>query len=202
MPVAPHVVGQREPASSLPPQPHPSAFPRGAGFSFLLAAPLVLLVFATFLVGGNVQTLVCQSWESKELYKVILPALLWVPERGGGHRALGDLGWPCPQPAQGPFPFAPFPVCRHPRELAPVHELVSASWPEEEHQHPPGLSVSGKALAGDGVWGGAEGGDVSPHLLSFPPTFDVHSSSPGSAGKGLRSGVSCSSMTPTTWRST
>ncbi|XP_034515456.1 prominin-2 isoform X4 [Ailuropoda melanoleuca] len=41
----------------------------GAGFSFLLAAPLVLLVFATFLVGGNVQTLVCQSWESKELYK-------------------------------------------------------------------------------------------------------------------------------------
>ncbi|XP_008698754.2 prominin-2 [Ursus maritimus] len=41
----------------------------GAGFSFLFAAPLILLVFATFLVGGNVQTLVCQSWESKELYK-------------------------------------------------------------------------------------------------------------------------------------
>lgn len=39
------------------------------GFSFLIAAPLILLVFATFLVGGNVQTLVCQSWESKELYK-------------------------------------------------------------------------------------------------------------------------------------
>lgn len=43
------------------------------GFSFLIAAPLILLVFATFLVGGNVQTLVCQSWESKELYKVTLP---------------------------------------------------------------------------------------------------------------------------------
>ncbi|XP_059044413.1 prominin-2 isoform X1 [Mustela lutreola] len=41
----------------------------GVGFSFLIAAPLILLVFATFLVGGNVQTLVCQSWESKELYK-------------------------------------------------------------------------------------------------------------------------------------
>ncbi|XP_027973041.1 prominin-2 [Eumetopias jubatus] len=41
----------------------------GVGFSFFFAAPLILLVFATFLVGGNVQTLVCQSWESKELYK-------------------------------------------------------------------------------------------------------------------------------------
>ncbi|XP_047379215.1 prominin-2 [Sciurus carolinensis] len=41
----------------------------GVGFSFLFAAPLVLLVFATFLVGGNVQTLVCQSWESGELYQ-------------------------------------------------------------------------------------------------------------------------------------
>ncbi|XP_040352601.1 prominin-2 [Herpailurus yagouaroundi] len=41
----------------------------GVGFSFLLAAPLILLVFATFLVGGNVQTLVCRSWESRELYK-------------------------------------------------------------------------------------------------------------------------------------
>ncbi|KAK2508519.1 hypothetical protein MC885_021794 [Smutsia gigantea] len=42
----------------------------GVGFSFLFAAPLILLVFATFLVGGNMQTLVCRSWESGELYEV------------------------------------------------------------------------------------------------------------------------------------
>ncbi|XP_023573159.1 prominin-2 [Octodon degus] len=41
----------------------------GVGFSFIFAAPLILLVFATFLVGGNVQTLVCRSWESGELYE-------------------------------------------------------------------------------------------------------------------------------------
>lgn len=50
--------------------PHPSAFPSGANLSFLFAAPLILLVFSTFLVGGNVQTLVCRSWESGELYEV------------------------------------------------------------------------------------------------------------------------------------
>ncbi|XP_040850001.1 prominin-2 isoform X1 [Ochotona curzoniae] len=43
----------------------------GVGFSFLFAAPLILLVFATFLVGGNVQTLVCQSWESGELFEFV-----------------------------------------------------------------------------------------------------------------------------------
>ncbi|XP_060043273.1 prominin-2 isoform X2 [Erinaceus europaeus] len=42
---------------------------RGVGLSFLFAAPLILLVFATFLVGGNMQTLVCRSWESGDLYK-------------------------------------------------------------------------------------------------------------------------------------
>ncbi|XP_033094715.1 prominin-2 isoform X6 [Trachypithecus francoisi] len=41
----------------------------GVGLSFLFAAPLILLVFVTFLVGGNVQTLVCQSWESGELFE-------------------------------------------------------------------------------------------------------------------------------------
>ncbi|XP_031227688.1 prominin-2 [Mastomys coucha] len=41
----------------------------GVAFSFLFAAPLILLIFATFLVGGNVQTLVCRSWESGELYE-------------------------------------------------------------------------------------------------------------------------------------
>ncbi|KAF4016024.1 hypothetical protein G4228_007766 [Cervus hanglu yarkandensis] len=44
---------------------------RGVGFSFLLAVPLILLVFSTFLVGGNVQTLVCRSWESGELYEFV-----------------------------------------------------------------------------------------------------------------------------------
>ncbi|KAL2774224.1 prominin-2 isoform 1 precursor [Daubentonia madagascariensis] len=43
----------------------------GVGFSFLFAAPLILLVFATFLVGGNMQTLLCRSWESGELYEFV-----------------------------------------------------------------------------------------------------------------------------------
>ncbi|XP_019515532.1 PREDICTED: prominin-2 isoform X3 [Hipposideros armiger] len=41
----------------------------GVCLSFLFAVPLILLVFSTFLVGGNVQTLVCRSWENGELYK-------------------------------------------------------------------------------------------------------------------------------------
>lgn len=53
--------------------PRLSAFPSGVCLSCLFAAPLILLVFSTFLVGGNVQTLVCRSWESGELYKVRLP---------------------------------------------------------------------------------------------------------------------------------
>lgn len=47
--------------------------PSGVCLSFLVAAPLILLVFSTFVVGGNVQTLLCQSWESGELYEVSLP---------------------------------------------------------------------------------------------------------------------------------
>ncbi|XP_041526438.1 prominin-2-like isoform X2 [Microtus oregoni] len=43
----------------------------GVAFSFLFAAPLIVLVFATFLVGGNVQTLVCRSWKSGELYEFV-----------------------------------------------------------------------------------------------------------------------------------
>ncbi|XP_036118930.1 prominin-2 [Molossus molossus] len=43
----------------------------GVGLSFFFAAPLILLVFSTFLVGGNVQTLVCRSWESGELYEFV-----------------------------------------------------------------------------------------------------------------------------------
>lgn len=61
--------------------PRPSAFPSGVGLSFFFAVPLILLVFATFLVGGNVQTLVCRSWESGELYQV------------GGGRCEQRKGW-------------------------------------------------------------------------------------------------------------
>ncbi|KAM4866708.1 prominin-2 [Thomomys bottae] len=43
----------------------------GVGFSFLFSAPLILLVFAAFLVGGNVQTLVCKSWERGEILEFI-----------------------------------------------------------------------------------------------------------------------------------
>ncbi|KAH0623056.1 hypothetical protein JD844_030968 [Phrynosoma platyrhinos] len=42
----------------------------GVGFSFLFSWLLILLVFGTFLVGGNVQTLLCKHWANKEIYKV------------------------------------------------------------------------------------------------------------------------------------
>uniref|UniRef100_A0A7N4NK05 Prominin 2 n=1 Tax=Sarcophilus harrisii TaxID=9305 RepID=A0A7N4NK05_SARHA len=41
----------------------------GVGLSFLFSGPFILLIFATFLLGGNIQTLVCRSWESQELYQ-------------------------------------------------------------------------------------------------------------------------------------
>ncbi|NXO01617.1 PROM2 protein, partial [Rhinopomastus cyanomelas] len=43
----------------------------GAGLAFLFSWLLILLVFATFLVGGNVQTLVCRNWASQEIYEFI-----------------------------------------------------------------------------------------------------------------------------------
>ncbi|CAM4636065.1 unnamed protein product [Lepidochelys kempii] len=43
----------------------------GIGFSFLFSWLLILLVFATFLVGGNVQTLLCKNWANQEIYKFI-----------------------------------------------------------------------------------------------------------------------------------
>ncbi|XP_064353878.1 prominin-2 [Dromaius novaehollandiae] len=43
----------------------------GAGLAFLAAGLLSLLVFATFLVGGNVQTLLCRSWANRELYRFL-----------------------------------------------------------------------------------------------------------------------------------
>uniref|UniRef100_A0A4X2LF35 Prominin 2 n=1 Tax=Vombatus ursinus TaxID=29139 RepID=A0A4X2LF35_VOMUR len=41
----------------------------GVGLSFLFSGPFILLIFATFLLGGNIQTLVCRSWENQELYQ-------------------------------------------------------------------------------------------------------------------------------------
>lgn len=42
----------------------------GVGLAFLFSWLLILLVFATFLVGGNIQTLVCRNWVNQEIYKV------------------------------------------------------------------------------------------------------------------------------------
>ncbi|XP_067857439.1 prominin-2-like [Heptranchias perlo] len=43
----------------------------GVGFSFIFSSLLILLVFVTFLVGGNVQTVVCKPWASGEIYQFI-----------------------------------------------------------------------------------------------------------------------------------
>ncbi|NWZ33158.1 PROM2 protein, partial [Brachypodius atriceps] len=43
----------------------------GVGLAFLFSWLLILLVFATFLVGGNIQTLVCRNWVNQEIYKFI-----------------------------------------------------------------------------------------------------------------------------------
>ncbi|XP_038641505.1 prominin-2-like [Scyliorhinus canicula] len=43
----------------------------GVGFSFIFSWLLILLVFVTFFVGGNVRTLVCKPWESGEIYEAI-----------------------------------------------------------------------------------------------------------------------------------
>lgn len=82
------------------PYPRPFAFPRGVGLSFLFSGPLILLVFSTFLVGGNVQTLVCRSWESGELYEVggrrckqrKKVRRKWGPEKARGRERWGDDG--------------------------------------------------------------------------------------------------------------
>ncbi|XP_062817186.1 prominin-2 [Anolis carolinensis] len=60
----------------------------GIGFSFLFSWLLILLVFGTFLVGGNVQTLVCKHWASQEIYKFIdtpgnLPASMNISQHLG-----------------------------------------------------------------------------------------------------------------------
>ncbi|KAJ6658707.1 hypothetical protein lerEdw1_019867 [Lerista edwardsae] len=43
----------------------------GVGLSFLFSWLLMLLVFGTFLVGGNVQTLVCKHWADRGIYTFI-----------------------------------------------------------------------------------------------------------------------------------
>ncbi|NXY35877.1 PROM2 protein, partial [Pomatorhinus ruficollis] len=43
----------------------------GVGLAFLFSWLLILLVFATFLVGGNIQTLVCRNWVNQEIYKFV-----------------------------------------------------------------------------------------------------------------------------------
>ncbi|XP_072917212.1 prominin-2-like [Hemitrygon akajei] len=42
----------------------------GVGFSFIFSWLLILLVFVTFFVGGNIQTLVCKPWKTGEIYEV------------------------------------------------------------------------------------------------------------------------------------
>ena len=41
----------------------------GVGFSFLFSWILMGVVTATFLVGGNVEKLVCEPFHTKELFK-------------------------------------------------------------------------------------------------------------------------------------
>uniref|UniRef100_UPI00398F4042 prominin-2-like n=1 Tax=Pristiophorus japonicus TaxID=55135 RepID=UPI00398F4042 len=43
----------------------------GVGFSFIFSWLLILLVFVTFLVGGNVRTVLCKPWETGEIYQII-----------------------------------------------------------------------------------------------------------------------------------
>ncbi|XP_053125684.1 prominin-2 isoform X2 [Hemicordylus capensis] len=60
----------------------------GVGFSFLFSWLLILLVCVTFLVGGNVQTLMCKHWANQEIYKFIdtpgnLPPSMNITQRLG-----------------------------------------------------------------------------------------------------------------------
>ncbi|XP_070622061.1 prominin-2 [Erythrolamprus reginae] len=43
----------------------------GITFSFLFSWILILLVASTFLIGGNIQTLVCKPWTDQEIYRFI-----------------------------------------------------------------------------------------------------------------------------------
>ncbi|XP_074855415.1 prominin-1-A-like [Carettochelys insculpta] len=48
-----------------------NAFLAGVGFTFLFSWLLMLLVLVIFLVGGNVHTLVCQPWHSRQLLQFL-----------------------------------------------------------------------------------------------------------------------------------
>ncbi|XP_062991502.1 prominin-1 isoform X1 [Elgaria multicarinata webbii] len=43
----------------------------GVGFSFLFSWALMLIVVATFIMGGNVEKLICEPFEDKTLFKVL-----------------------------------------------------------------------------------------------------------------------------------
>lgn len=92
-------------------------------------------------------------------------------------------------------------VCGHPGEPAPIHEPVLPSWPEEEHQRLPGLSVSGCPGTGNRVWK-EKRGDANPTCHPRWLFVDVYPSSPDSVRQGQHSGRFYSSMTPMTWIST
>ncbi|XP_064419049.1 prominin-2 isoform X2 [Latimeria chalumnae] len=46
-------------------------FMAGTGFSFIFSWLLMILVCLTFVVGGNIYSLVCKSWENQELSKFL-----------------------------------------------------------------------------------------------------------------------------------
>ncbi|XP_033014929.1 prominin-2 [Lacerta agilis] len=65
----------------------------GVVFSFLFSWLLILLVFGTFLLGGNVQTLVCKHWANQEIYRFIdmpgnLPPSMNITEHLGLKKSL------------------------------------------------------------------------------------------------------------------
>ncbi|NXN63830.1 PRM1A protein, partial [Himantopus himantopus] len=46
-------------------------FMAGVGFSFIFSWLLMLLVLITFVVGGNIYMLVCESWRSQQLFQLL-----------------------------------------------------------------------------------------------------------------------------------
>ncbi|KFP85125.1 Prominin-1-A, partial [Apaloderma vittatum] len=46
-------------------------FMAGVGFSFIFSWLLMLLVLITFMLGGNIYMLVCESWRSQQLFQLV-----------------------------------------------------------------------------------------------------------------------------------